>query len=174
MATWTVRAKSDRVKGATQLGFVFGVPGQSAKLVGPVCELTLVAVFACPTFLVGPTQFGLVPGRIRLAIPMLLLGSGGGGCSCGGRVGPFHRFTHTTIQLLVYLMVLVVVVGRVQVVIVRVIVDVQQVARAVVVIQVVDAVGCDGAAHHVADESRERRGRQERRWWLGRCRRRRR
>lgn len=66
MATGPVRAETDRVKRAAQLGLVFRMAGEVAQLAVPVSELTLVAIFAGAAFLEWPAQLCLVPGG-RLA-----------------------------------------------------------------------------------------------------------
>lgn len=66
MATGPVRAETDRVEGAAQLGFVFRVAGKIAQFVVTVRELTFVAVFAGAALLERPAELGFIARR-RLA-----------------------------------------------------------------------------------------------------------
>ena len=66
MATRPVRAESDRVEGAAQLGLVFRMAGKIAQFAVAMSELTLVAIFTGAAFLERPAQLGFVAGR-RLA-----------------------------------------------------------------------------------------------------------
>ncbi len=80
-AIWT---ETYRVESAARLCLVLRVPAKASQLVQAVGELALGAVLAGPAFLIGATEFGLVPGGdVRRGSR----GSGGRGGSSGGERG---------------------------------------------------------------------------------------
>lgn len=66
VAPGAVRAEAYRVESAARLCLVLGVPAEASQLIHAMGELAFGAVLAGSAFLIGATEFGLVPsGDVR-------------------------------------------------------------------------------------------------------------
>lgn len=84
VAAGAVRAEAYGVERAARLRLVLGVPAEASQLIQAVGELALGTILAGPAFLVGATEFRLVPGG---DVRRRGRGSGGRGRGGGGERG---------------------------------------------------------------------------------------